>query len=209
MDKNERREGVGRVRRCAATGQTLAEAELIRFVTDPEGSVFADVSARAPGRGVWVSANAEAVRLAIKKNAFARSLKSEAKAGPELIEQIVQALRQRCLNHISLAKKAGAIIAGNDQVAAALRSAKPAWRIEASDGAADGRKKLDGLSLAWGGVPTAGCFTSMEMGMALGRDVVIHALLIPGRLADSWTTDIRRLGGFIALVPDDWPKDCT
>ena len=45
--------------------------------------------------------------------------------------------------------------------------------------------------------------------MALGRDVVVHALLTPGQLADSWTTEIRRLGGFIALVPDDWPKDMS
>jgi uncharacterized protein len=100
-------------------------------------------------------------------------------------------------------------VLGNDQVASFLRSQEPAWRIEASDGAADGRAKLNGLSLTWGGVPTAGCFTGAELGMALGRDVVVHALLTPSHLAESWTTEIRRLSGFIALVPDDWPKDMS
>ncbi len=209
MDKSERREGAGRVRRCVATGEVQPEAGLIRFVADPDGWVFPDPAARAPGRGVWVTATRDAVSLAIKKGAFSRGLKREAKPREDLMDQIVEGLRQRCLNQLSIARKAGEIVLGNDQVASALRTAKPAWRIEAVDGSPDGRGKLDGLSRAWGGVPTAGCFTGVEMGMALGRDVVIHAILMPGRLADSWTTDIRRLAGFIPLVPDDWPRDGT
>jgi uncharacterized protein len=209
MNKSERAEGAGRIRRCALTHETLPEAELIRFVADIEGTLFPDPSARAPGRGVWLRANRETVELAVKKNVFSRSLKRDTKAPRDLADRTAQALRQRCLDIISLAKKAGGIVIGNDQVGAFLRSQEPAWRIEASDGSPSGRAKLNGLSLVWGGVPTAGCFTGAEMGMALGRDVVIHALLTPGRLADSWTTDIRRLGGFIALVPDDWPKDMS
>jgi uncharacterized protein len=209
MDKSERAEGVGRIRRCAASNETLPEAELIRFVADMDGGVFPDPAARAPGRGVWVRATREAVDLAVKKNAFSRGLKREVKAANDLSDHVSLALRKRCLDLISLAKKAGVIVIGNDQVASFLRSQQPGWRLEASDGASDGRNKLNGLSLAWGGVPTAGCFTSAELGMALGRDVVVHALLAPGQLVDSWTTDIRRLGGFIALVPEDWPKDMS
>ena len=209
MDKSERAEGVGRIRRCAASNDTLPEAQLIRFVADMDGGVFPDPAARAPGRGVWVRATREAIDLAVKKNAFSRGLKRDVKASKDLSDRVALALRQRCLDIISLAKKAGVIVIGNDQVASFLRSQEPAWRLEASDGASDGRSKLNGLSLAWGGVPTAGCFSGAELGMALGRDVVVHALLAPGQLADSWTTEIRRLGGFIALVPDDWPKDMS
>jgi uncharacterized protein len=209
MNKYERTEGVGRIRRCAVTHETLPEAELIRFVADMDGNIFPDPAARAPGRGVWVRANRETIDLAVKKNVFSRGLKRETKAPVDLSDKVALALRQRCLDIISLSKKAGGIVVGNDQVAAFLRAEAPAWRLEASDGSAAGRAKLNGLSLLWGGVPTVGCFTGAEMGMALGRDVVIHALLTHGRLADSWTTDIRRLGGFVALVPDDWPKDLS
>ncbi|GIU67011.1 RNA-binding protein [Candidatus Phycosocius spiralis] len=208
MDKSERREGAGRVRRCIASGQTLPEIELLRFVACPGGWVLPDPAAKAPGRGVWVGASLAAVEQAIKKKAFARGFKREVKIAEDLIETIVLGLRRRCLDHLSFARKAGSIVLGNDMVRASLVTQKPAWRLEASDGAADGRKKLDGLCLAWGGVPTVGCFTGVEMGMALGRDVVVHAVLLPGRLADSWTADIRRLAGFVPLVPDDWPKDC-
>lgn len=207
MDKTERREGAGRVRRCIATQEVQPEAGLIRFVADLDGLLFPDPAARAPGRGVWVAANRQALTQAIAKNAFARSLKRSVRLPEDLIERTVTGLRQRCLNHLSLARKAGELVIGSDQVAAALRAAAPSWRIEACDGSADGRGKLDGLARAWGGVPTAGCFTGVEMGMALGRDVVVHAVLLPGRLAESWTTDIRRLAGFVPLVPDDWPRD--
>jgi uncharacterized protein len=209
MNKYERAEGAGRIRRCALTHETLPEAELIRFVADLDGNIFPDPAARAPGRGVWLRATRDTTDLAVKKNVFSRALKRETKATTELSNQVALALRQRCLDIISLSKKAGGIIIGNEQVAAFLRAEPPAWRIEASDGSASGRAKLNGLSLLWGGVPTVGCFTGAEIGMALGREVVIHAVLTPGRLADSWTTDVRRLSGFVALVPDDWPKDLS
>lgn len=209
MDKSERTEGAGRIRRCALTHEVLPEAELIRFVADMDGNLFPDPAARAPGRGVWVRATRDAVDLAVRKNAFGRSLKRAVTPASDLSDLAAAALRKRCLDLISIAKKAGAIVTGNDQVAAFLRANEPAWRLEASDGSPDGRSKLNGLSLAWGGVPTVGCFSGAELGMALGRDVVIHALLSHSPIAQSWTAEIRRLGGFVPLVPDDWPKDMS
>jgi uncharacterized protein len=214
LDKSERREGAGRIRRCALSHETLPEAELIRFVAAPDGSVFPDPVAKAPGRGVWVRASRAAVDQAVKKNVFARSLKGPARPGAELADITDALLFQRCLGLLSMAKRAGIVVTGFDQVEAALRRARPAWRIEASDGSSDGRGKLNGLTLAWeedgNEVPTAGCFTSAEIGMALGRDYVIHALLTPGRMADSWTSELNRLAGFRPLTPENWtPKNWT
>lgn len=209
MDRVERAEGAGRTRRCAATGETCHESALIRFVAAPDGSVFADPAAKAPGRGVWVRANAEALALAVRKNAFAKSLKGPAKPDPALVEATRAALRSRCLQLLSMGRKGGHVVSGFDQVDAALRRAAPACRIEASDGAADGRRKLDGLARQWTGAdgsapPTVACYTGAELGMALGRDVVIHALLLPGRFADSWAVEVGRLAGFMPLQPAGW-----
>ena len=133
MDKSERAQGVGRIRRCAASHETLPEAELIRFVADMDGNLFPDPAARAPGRGIWVRATRDSIDLAVKKNAFSRGLKRDVKAPKDLSDRVTLALRQRCLDLISLAKKAGVIVIGNDQVASFLRSQEPAWRLEASD----------------------------------------------------------------------------
>jgi uncharacterized protein len=204
MDRHERSEGAQRQRRCVATGEVRPDDSLIRFVADPDGVLFADVAARAPGRGVWVSATRQAVLLAARKGGFARGLKQAVKV-PDGIDAVVEAaLERRVLDFLGLARRAGQVVAGFDQVDAALRRAAPAWRIEASDGATDGRRKLDGLSRGWGDIPVAGCLSGAHMGMALGRDLVIHACLPPGRLAEAFGVEVRRLAGFRPLVPPEW-----
>ncbi len=204
MDRHERAEGTQRQRRCVATGEVRADADLIRFVVDPDGNLFPDVAARAPGRGVWVSATREAVQLAARKGGFSRGLK-QAVRPPEGLDQLVEAaLEKRVLDFLGMARRAGQVVAGFDQVDSALRKARPAWRIEACDGAADGRRKLDGLARVWGAIPVAGCLSGAQIGMAFGRDTVIHALLPPGRLADAFGVEVRRLAGFRPLVPQAW-----
>jgi uncharacterized protein len=195
MDRAERREGAQRQRRCVATGETHGVDKQHPPPPPPPPP---------PGRGVWVRAHRDAVLLAARKGGFARGLKRPVKVPEQLDSLVEQALEQRCLDFLGLARRAGEIVAGFDQVAAALRSAQPAWRIEASDGAADGRGKLDGLAQRWGGVPVAGCLSAAHMGMALGRDHVVHALLPPGRLADAFGVEVRRLAGFRPMVPDGW-----
>ena len=44
---------------------------------------------------------------------------------------------------MELARRAGELISGFEAAIAQVRAGKAAWRIEASDGAADGRRKLD------------------------------------------------------------------
>lgn len=204
MDRHERAEGAQRQRRCVATGEVRADPDLIRFVVDPDGNLFPDVAARAPGRGVWVSASRDAVLLAARKGGFSRGLK-QAVRPPEGLDLLVEAaLEKRVLDFLGMARRAGQVVMGFDQVDSALRKARPAWRIEASDGAADGRRKLDGLARVWGAIPVAGCLSGAQIGMAFGRDTVIHALLPPGRLADAFGVEVRRLAGFRPLVPQAW-----
>jgi uncharacterized protein len=204
MDRHERTEGTQRQRRCVASGDIRSDDQLIRFVADDTGALFPDVAARAPGRGVWVSATREAVQLAARKGGFARGLKRPVKA-PDGLDVLVESLlEKRVLEFIGLARRSGQVVSGFDQVAASLRKAAPAWRIEASDSADDGRRKLDGLARGWGAIPVAGCLSAADMGMALGRDHVVHALLPPGRLADAFGVEVRRLAGFRPLTPPAW-----
>ena len=46
-----------RERRCIVTGQTPPEAALMRFALGPDGVVYPDPAARAPGRGAWICAD--------------------------------------------------------------------------------------------------------------------------------------------------------
>jgi predicted RNA-binding protein YlxR (DUF448 family) len=196
-----------RERTCVATGETLPESALVRFAAAPDGEVTPDVAAKLPGRGVWVRAERAAIDKAVKKNAFARGLKANAKAPPDLADRVEALISRRCLDILGLARGAGALAIGTVQVEEAIRRAPPYWLIEASDGAEDGRRKLIQLAFGlWGEEPrVVGCFTGAELGVALGRDHVVHAALLQEGMAQRWTVEIGRLSGFRAIIPASWP----
>lgn len=196
-----------RERTCIATGETLPETALVRFAASPDGEVTPDVAAKLPGRGVWVRADRASVDKAVRKNAFARGLKAGVKAPPDLADRVADLLSRRCLDLLGLARGAGALAVGGVQAEEAIRRAKPLWLIEASDGAADGRRRLQQLAFGlWGEEPAvAGCFTGAELGVALGRDHVVHAVLLQEGMAQRWSVEIGRLSGFRAIIPASWP----
>ena len=131
-----------RERRCVATGETRDEAQLVRIAIGPEGELVPDVTARLPGRGVWVTASREAVDTAVKRKAFARSAKAAVTVPDGFADRIAERLTARALSLLGLARRSGDLAAGFDTAHAALKSARPAWRIEAADAAADGRGKI-------------------------------------------------------------------
>ncbi|MFS2316405.1 RNA-binding protein [Maricaulis sp. D1M11] len=192
-----------RERRCAASGEVKGEAELIRLALAPDDNLVPDLSAKLPGRGIWITADRDAVELALKKGLFSRAAKTSVTAPDDLADRLEHLLEQRALNLLGLARRAGDLAVGFDAVQVALRKGHPAWRIEASDGAADGRRKLDGLTRSvWDeDMPVAGCFLAEQLGAALGRGPVVHALLDEGPQARSFDVVIRKLAGFRALDP--------
>lgn len=179
----------------------------MRFALGPDGVVTPDVTAKLPGRGAWVQARRETVEAARRKGLFARAFKADAKAAETLADQTEAFLARRCLDLLGLARRAGAVAMGATQVEAAIRARAAYVLIEASDGAADGREALMALHIGlWGCPPrSVGCFSSAELGVALGRERVIHATLLQERLAMAWAVEISRLAGFRVIVPASWP----
>ena len=203
----EPRRGAARERRCVVSGEVLPEAQLIRFALAPDGALVPDVAAKLPGRGAWVRADRASLEQAARKNAFTHALKAHARV-PEGVAAITEALlAKRCLDFLGLARRAGAIAFGATQVEQAIRARPARLLMEASDGAEEGREKLMSLHIGlWGAPPpAAGCFSAADLGVALGRERVIHACLLQERLALALAADIGRLAGFRAIVPDSWP----
>jgi hypothetical protein len=72
--------------------------------------------------------------------------------------------------------------------------APPTLLIEASDGSKDGKRKLYNAAHARDLKPVVvECLSSTELGLALGRENVIHAAVHPGGLAERLTLDAERL----------------
>ena len=198
-------------RRCLASGEIRTPADMVRFVLDPEGVVTPDIQGKLPGRGVWVSSDRKSLEKVIALKSFARGFKGKAKVEGDLIGLTERLLARRILGLITMARKAGVIALGNDQVQSMAREAAIAFRIEASDGSKDGRSKIRTLAKAMNreqDLPdpiVVGCFTADEIGQALARESIVHAAIKPCKLAKSMKVDVRRLSGFRELIPMNWP----
>jgi hypothetical protein len=187
-----------RDRKCIVAGEVMPENRLIRFVAAPDGVVVPDVAAKLPGRGIWVTASAKAIATAVDKKLFAKAAKANVTATADLPARAEAALIARMTGDLGLARRSGALILGFDNVLRALEGPKPPkLLIEAFDGSADGKRKLYAaahrLDLNCHVIET---LTSPELGLALGRENVIHAAVQAGGLADRLIFDAERLKGF-------------
>jgi predicted RNA-binding protein YlxR (DUF448 family) len=194
-----------RQRRDAASGEVADESNLIRFVAGPDGSVVPDLARKLPGRGVWVAATREAVEQAVKKNVFARSAKAPLKPAADLADQVAALLKARLLAGLGLARRSGALTLGFETTASAAQAGRLTWLVEASDGAADGRRKvLQARGRALQPPRLIGAFSSEELSLALGVGPVIHVGFLAGGAARRWTEDVLRYAGFHPLLPAGW-----
>lgn len=190
-------------RTCIVTRQRGAPEAMIRFVRGPDGALAPDIAARLPGRGVWVTARADLVAQAARKHLFARSLKTRLDAAPQLADDVDRLLEADCLRMLSLANKAGAVMAGFGKVADALAQGAVGALVEASDGGEDGRRKLAQAARRAGFAgPVIGLFSSLQLDLALGRTNVIHAALAGGGAVAGFVARCRRLAAYRGVSID-------
>lgn len=182
-----------KLRRCLVTRSALDRQQMIRFVLDPAGRVLPDVEERLPGRGMWLSAGRDVVNKAVEKRLFGRAARQSVTVLDGLADRIEALLTRRFYDGLGLARRAGHIVMGFDQVQAALAGSEVAVLLAADDGAEDGRRKLRHLAP---GLPLITAGPGEDLGAALGREHLVHAALSPGKLAARALRDAERLAGF-------------
>lgn len=197
-------------RRCIVTGDALPRERLIRFVVGPDDIVVPDLAERLPGRGLWVSARRDIVAQACANGAFRRAARRSVSplAGPDgedLAALVEGQMEQRCLDALGLARRAGRLVIGFDQVRAALKSmaakrGAAAILLTARDAAADGRDKLSALAdrLVENGadITQVALFDAKTLGSAVGRDRVVHALVETGVAEVRLQAAMQRLAAY-------------
>ena len=185
------------MRRCLVTREVKERERMVRFVVDPTGQVVPDVHARLPGRGMWLSADRIVLNKAVAANLFARAVRARVHVAANLADQVERLLAGRALDCLGLARRAGQVAMGFDQVRACLRSSSAAVLVAAADSAAGGRRKLHRLAPD---LPVITAFSRAELAGALGREGVVHVAVGRGGLARRLMSDVQRLAGFRADV---------
>lgn len=198
-----------RERRCILSHEARPESDLVRLVLGPDGTMVPDVAARLPGRGMWVSVDGAALAAAVKDGKLAkaasRSLKATVRreAVPEdLVDLIDRLLARRCLDRLGLEQRAGHLVTGFDKIKAALGkkgTGKPTLLLAATDGAEDGRRKIK--AAVGDDVPVVSLFDREALSGALGRENVVHVLLMQSGGTEILKADLGRLMRLRGLVP--------
>jgi len=178
-------------RKCIATGEVQPKHGLIRFVVGPEAQLVPDVLGKLPGRGIWVSASRAAIDKAVAKGLFARAAKEPVKVPDNLAAEVERQVVRHVVELISLARKSGYAVCGFEKVKGKLADGKAKVLLQASDGSERGKGKL------WTpeGGRWFGILTSAELGLAFGRESVIHGALAAGGLCNRVIDEASRLAG--------------
>ena len=186
------KETSGPERKCIATGEVGPTDLMIRFVVGPNNQIVPDIRGKLPGRGIWVSADKTALETAITKKLFSRSAKAQVNVPDDLFDQVDQGLARRVSDILSLARKAGQAVTGYEKVKGLLETERARVLLQASDGSERGKSKLRSPP---GKDVFIGCMTAQELGLAFGRESVIHGALTAGGLSKQIIVEAKRLKG--------------
>ena len=194
----------GTERLCVVARVAKPVDDLLRFVAGPDGTLAPDIKRKLPGRGVWVTASRRVLETAVRRGAFARSLKESIRIPADLPDLVDRLLARSALDALAIANKAGRVVAGFERVGSALKADRLAALIHATEASPDGVRKLAGAQTG-APVPLVRTFTASQLGLALGRPNVIHAALLGGREGDSFLARWRTLERYRANEDGDEP----
>ncbi|MDD9911741.1 MAG: DUF448 domain-containing protein [Alphaproteobacteria bacterium] len=128
-------------RKCLGTGESLPKRELLRFVKGPDNQVWFDLSGKADGRGAYTRPNRTALQRAMQKRGLSKYL--NAQVPEDLEDRVTVQLTKQALQALGLAKKAGALVIGLEEVLKAQRSQFLVGVVLASDAGSHAQKKIE------------------------------------------------------------------
>ena len=165
---------------------------MIRLVVSPDGVVVPDLSARLPGRGIWLSARRDVLDSPRLHQAVSRAARMRVVVPEDLADQVRLGLRRRIVDLIGFARRAGQAVAGFQKAREWLAAGRAALVVQASDGSVDERSRLLG---GRADVAVVAPVDAGSLGRVFGRDRAVHAVVAPGRLAECLKIEAARLAG--------------
>lgn len=179
-------------RRCIATAVSGPVTGMIRFVAGPDAQIVPDLARKLPGRGIWVSATRAALEKAEAKKLFSRAARAQVTVPQGLADMVEALLAKRVIELLSLARKSGQAVAGYEKCRDLAMKDQMAVLVQAHDGSTRGKTKLRPPD---GPESYIGCLSAQELGLAFGREHVIHAALLAGGLGQAVVEEAARLQG--------------
>lgn len=181
-------------RKCVATGEVKNTSELLRFVKTPDSRLVPDFNKKLEGRGLYVSNSKTALKHALEKNLFIKSIHLFLKIPEDFLTQVEHLLYQRGLNALNLARKAGALVSGFEKVKTNIEKNKVAFIIEATDAALDSSRKIEASS---SNLETIKIYSSQDLETALNKENTIYLAILKSDISKMVYENIKKYQTFL------------
>lgn len=159
----------GPVRTCLVTGAEKKPERMLRFVVGPEGEVAPDLARCLPGRGMWVTAERSAVERAVARKLFSKAARAPVNAPADLGERVERLLRDRVLEDLGRARRAGRAVAGFVRVEQMIGQGRAGLLIVPVEADGDGLAKLRAS-----GLPVERLADAGTLGGVFGREQAVY-----------------------------------
>ncbi len=187
----------GPERTCIGCRRKAQSQDLVRWVAVPQDAgeqltVALDLWSKAPGRGVWLCPLESCLGKATKRRAFGRGLDDPGLFVPDdgfLVTQLREGLRSRLLQRLALARRAGALVAGESRVSQAFKAGRGKLLILAQDLSDASRQKQETNADRKGVAVASPAMGGVELGKCVGREFA-GILLVNG---EPFASDLKRL----------------
>ncbi len=166
---------------CLVTKTTYAREEMLRFVVSPEGTLVFDVSERLPGAGLWIKADKAILQTAVSKRLFNKAAGRNVIIPDNLPDTVETELKACCLSLLGMARKAGLLVFGFENVKKSLNTLEAGVAFEAQDAAENGKNKLFRPTDTF---PVFSFLSREELGQITGQTEQVHLLVIKSKLAE-------------------------
>ncbi len=181
-------------RKCIATGQIKPKTELLRFVKTPDSRLVPDFNKKLEGRGLYVSISKKALKTALDKNLFIKSIHLHLKIEDDFLNMVEHLLYKRGLDSINLARKAGALVTGFEKVKDKILKNKVAFLIEAQDASQDGMQKIEAISK---GLEIINVYNTQDLDMAMDKVNTVHVAVLKSDIAKMVYENLKRYQTFL------------
>ena len=180
-------------RTCLITGEEKPQELLLRFTLTPDCQVIPDFKKRLSGKGFYISNSKQLLTDAINKNVF-RKLGKSTSIIPNLVEIVENILKNKALDSINLANKAGDLVCGLDKIKEKLSKNQVAFLLQAENAGADGKKKI---SSAAKDTEILTLFNSEELDKALNKTNTVHIAILKGSMSQNVYNQLQKWQTFI------------
>lgn len=181
-------------RKCIVTGLIKPKDELLRFVKTPDSRLVPDFNKKIEGRGLYVSNSKQALKTAIEKNLFIKSIHLHLKIEDNFLNMVEQLLHKRGLDSINLARKAGALVTGFEKVKEKILKNKVAFLIEAKDAGQDGTEKINAIAK---NLEIINIYNVEELDLALDKVNTVHIAVLKSDIAPMVFKNLKRYQTFL------------